>query len=59
MNTDDQGKEMPNSAFHVNNTTCPKCGSTEFELKNYSMMWHEGDIHCAKCGQFIRYYDAG
>jgi transcription elongation factor Elf1 len=59
MNTDDQGKVIENSSLHVNNTKCPNCGSIEFEMRNYSMMWHEGDIHCANCGQFIRYYDAG
>lgn len=41
------------------NTKCPECGSEEFEMRNYSMMWHEGDIHCAKCGEFIRTFDAG
>lgn len=45
--------------LHVNNTVCPECGSTEFEMRNYSMMWHDGDIHCAKCGRFIRRFDAG
>jgi len=37
----------------------PKCGSTEFEMRNYEAMWHEGDIHCARCGEFIRRFDAG
>jgi uncharacterized Zn finger protein (UPF0148 family) len=41
------------------NTKCPDCGSTEFEMRNYEMMWHEGDIHCAQCGKFIRRFDAG
>jgi transcription initiation factor TFIIIB Brf1 subunit/transcription initiation factor TFIIB len=43
----------------VANTKCPECGSTEFEMRNYEMMWHEGDIHCAQCGRFIRRFDAG
>lgn len=38
---------------------CPKCGGTTFEMRNYSMMWHDGDIHCAACGEFIRVFDAG
>jgi uncharacterized Zn finger protein (UPF0148 family) len=59
MNTDEQGRGIENSSLVVNNTKCPKCGSTEFELKNYSMMWHDGDIHCARCGEFIRRFDAG
>ena len=43
----------------VNNTQCPNCGSTDFEMRNYDMAWHEGDIHCARCGRFIRRFDAG
>lgn len=38
---------------------CPQCGSTEFEMRNYSQIWHDGDIHCKKCGKFIRTFDAG
>lgn len=41
------------------NQTCSDCGSTEFVMKNYSMAWHDGDIHCAGCDKFIRYFDAG
>jgi len=59
MNTDDEGREMPDSMITVANTSCPDCGSTEFEMRNYSMMWHEGDIHCKNCGRFIRTFDAG
>lgn len=43
----------------ISDTACLKCGSTEFEMRNYSMMWHEGDIHCARCGAYIRRFDAG
>lgn len=59
MNTDDEGKEMPDSVLTLSRTKCPKCGSTEFEMRNYSAMWHEGDIHCKSCGEFIRTFDAG
>ncbi len=58
MNTDDHGKEIRNSHLSVP-TTCPDCGSAEFEMRNYSLLWHEGDIHCARCGKFIRTFDAG
>lgn len=58
MNTDDEGKEIKNS-FMSGGGRCPNCGSTETEMRNYSMMWHEGAIHCAKCGEFIRIFDAG
>lgn len=38
----------------------PECGAVgEVEMRNYEMMWHEGDIHCKKCGAFIRRFDAG
>jgi uncharacterized Zn finger protein (UPF0148 family) len=59
MNTDDKGNVIKDSSLTVNNTVCPECGSTEFELKNYSMMWHDGEIYCAKCGKYIRLFDAG
>lgn len=39
---------------------CPKCGAVgQVEMRNYEIMWHEGDIHCAVCGAFIRHFDAG
>ena len=40
-------------------TKCPECGSTDFEMRDYELMWHEGNIHCARCGHFIRHFDAG
>jgi len=52
-------REPDEGVLSVANTKCPKCGSTEFEMRNYSMMWHDGDIHCARCGEFIRVFDAG
>ena len=40
---------------------CPKCDSPPslHELRNYNMMWHDGDIYCVKCNTFVRNYDAG
>lgn len=38
---------------------CAGCGSTDFEMRNYELAWHEGDIHCARCGKFLRRFDAG
>jgi hypothetical protein len=40
---------------------CPKCGSdpSHHEMRNYSMIWHEGDIFCLKCDSFVRSFDAG
>lgn len=45
----------------INHLHCPECGSppSDHEVRNYDMMWHEGDIHCSKCNTFVRYYDAG
>lgn len=39
---------------------CKKCGyEGPHELRNYNMMWHDGDIHCGRCGAYVRMYDAG
>jgi uncharacterized Zn finger protein (UPF0148 family) len=40
-------------------TVCPECGSVEFKMLDYSLIWHDGNIHCAQCGKFIRRFDAG
>lgn len=37
-------------------TVCPDCGSTEFVMKNYFA--GDGDVHCAKCGRYIRMWNA-
>jgi ribosomal protein L37AE/L43A len=57
--SEDAKKEEELIEFHRKRNTCPKCGSTEMELRNYDMMWHDGDIHCQKCGTYVRGYDAG
>lgn len=40
---------------------CPNCGACpKFqEVRNHSLMWHDGDIHCTKCEAFVRDFDAG
>jgi transcription elongation factor Elf1 len=40
---------------------CPKCGSesSRHEVRNYDMMWHDGDVYCKDCGTYVRGYDAG
>lgn len=58
MKTKENPNEVPTSEF-ATKVQCPICGSTDFELRNYDMMWHDGDIHCARCGEFIRKFDAG
>ena len=57
MNTDDRGKGIPNSSLKID-SVCPRCESMEFELKNYSLARHEGEVRCARCGEFIRVFDA-
>lgn len=49
------------SDFHFNHTHCPKCDSPpqDHELRNYSMMWHDGDVYCTKCNEYVRMWDAG
>lgn len=44
---------------YENPKSCPVCESTSFEVRNHSLMWHDGDIYCKNCGSFIRYFDAG
>lgn len=43
------------------NQHCSKCGACPQyqEIRDYSMMWHDGEIHCTRCGNFIRDFDAG
>jgi hypothetical protein len=31
----------------------------QHKMVNYSMMWHDADIICARCNGFIRDWDAG
>lgn len=57
------GEEMPCGCTkrigpHVH---CPECGSAPSRhiMKNYSLMWHEGDVYCKDCHAYVRGYDAG
>lgn len=50
----------PVQETHRQEMTCKSCGCYgNTEMRNYSMMWHEADIHCGNCGRFLRYWDAG
>ena len=44
--------------FAIQNTSCPDCGCTEFEMKTYGGPWEYADTHCAWCGKLIRRFDA-
>ena len=35
------------------------CPHKRTEMRNYDMAMHDGDIHCADCGKFLRFWDAG
>lgn len=39
---------------------CPNCGAESkfHEVRDYSAMWHDGDVYCLKCGSYVRRYDA-
>jgi len=38
---------------------CPKCGAEpkDQEVRNYDMMWGDGDVYCKKCGAYVRSWD--
>lgn len=39
---------------------CPNCGTADhLVVKNYNMMWHDGEVWCKKCDVYVREYDAG
>lgn len=39
---------------------CPKCQKTDsFEVRNYDMKWHDGEVWCTRCEVYVREYDAG
>lgn len=44
-----------------NTKNCPHCGAdpSYFVVRNYSMMWQDGDVVCTKCETRVRGYDAG
>jgi len=44
-----------------NSPNCPKCGAppSEHEVRNHDLAFHDGDVHCGKCGTYARRYDAG
>jgi hypothetical protein len=47
---------------HMINTykACPKCGQTDrLTVRNYDLMWHDGEVWCTRCEVYVRGYDAG
>ena len=43
--------------YESQNSSCPSCGSSEFEMRTYGGPWEYADTHCAQCGKLIRRYD--
>jgi Zn finger protein HypA/HybF involved in hydrogenase expression len=39
------------------NSSCPQCGSIEFEMRTYGGPWEYADTHCAGCGKLILRFD--
>jgi predicted Zn finger-like uncharacterized protein len=52
MTASDSTGEMTSTVFALNHT-CPDCGSTEFELRNYNLGAYTGQVYCSHCGEFI------
>jgi hypothetical protein len=44
--------------YAVQNTSCPECGCTVFEMRTYGGPLEYADTHCARCGKLIRRFDA-
>lgn len=56
-----EGQVLVLHIFAVNSRNCPECDSppSEHEVRNYNIYFSDGDIHCTRCGAFVRWYDAG
>jgi len=52
------GCKRPIMGRHVH---CPKCNSLpkDHEVRNHSLMWGDGDVHCTLCGTYVRDWDSG
>jgi uncharacterized protein (TIGR02996 family) len=49
----------PGEFFKVSRCRCPSCGGDNHEVRNHSLMWHDGDVFCMDCGAYVWMYDAG
>ena len=45
--------------FNRKEVPCPKCKSTKTEIRNYNTDFHDGDLHCGECGEYLRMWDNG
>jgi rubrerythrin len=46
--------DNPGWACTIQNTSCPGCGSSKFEMRTYGGPWEYADTHSAHCGKLIR-----
>jgi hypothetical protein len=47
--------------LHGASKSCPLCGAgpEHQQVRNHSLIWHDGDVYCTRCGAYVRRYDAG
>lgn len=40
-------------------TDCPHCGANKShqEVRNYDLIWGDGDVYCCSCGGYVRSWD--
>lgn len=53
-----QAAQIESKKWNRDYNTCADCGSTKLTLKNYEMMWGDGDLYCEN-GHLVRRYDSG
>lgn len=59
MKLEKQREQVDSAKTIFGTEECPKCGPTQAELRNHSIMWGDGEVHCVKCGTLIRYWNSG
>lgn len=59
--TPKEAEEFVHHALHPDSPDCPNCGAppNEHIVKNYSIVFEDGDVVCTKCNTKVRDYDAG
>ena len=67
MSEDEKERKPEPTIAHVGHIlykgspNCPECDAppSKHEVRNHSLIWHDGDVHCTECGAYVRKYDAG
>lgn len=43
-----------------NHIHCPNCTFPgPHDVRNHDPMWGDGDVHCGRCGKYLRMFDSG